>query len=320
MTHAIPRSRRAAPLCALAALLALSVVAQAAPDVPDVPGVPGVPAEAYDCLIEPRTTAQLGSPTRGVVARVLVDRGDAVVTGQPIVELESAIERAILAQAQARAAMRSEVITREADLELARQDSERFTDLHARKLAPAQQRDEAQSREHVAAAALAQALENRALVALELQRARRDLDRRTVRSPVDGVVVERLVQAGELVTDNPIATIAELDSLRVEVVLPSRLFGSLGKGDTAQLYLEFSGGMPVPATVEVVDQLLDTRSGTFGVRLGVSNPNRSIAAGQRCRVAFGDDPEAGGVLGAARPVGTEAAPPAAGQAGSEGVR
>jgi len=314
MTRAAPPSRSVASLSALAALLALSVVAQAAPDVP------GVPAEAYDCLIEPRTTAQLGSPTRGVVTRVLVDRGDAVLTGQPIVELESVVERAILAQAQARAAMRSEVITREADLELARQDSERFTDLHARKLAPAQQRDEAQAREHIAGAALAQALENQALVALELRRARGDLDRRTVRSPVDGVVVERLVQAGELVTDNPIATIAELDSLRVEVVLPSRLFGSLGKGDTAQLYLEFSGGMPVPATVEVVDQLLDTRSGTFGVRLGVSNPNRSIAAGQRCRVAFGDDPEAGGVLGAARPVGTEVATPAAGQAGSEGVR
>ena len=255
-------------------------------------GEADVPDDAHDCLIEPHTFANVGSPVQGIVARLLVDRGETVARGQPIVELESAIERATLEQAEARADMRSEVASREADLALARLDERRFADLHARSLAPEQQHDEASARYRVANAALVQALENRKLLYLELQRADRQLAQRTVRSPVDGVVVRQLLFPGELVHDDPVMTIAELDPLHVEVVLPARLFGTLAPGDTARLFLELETGGPLTATVEVVDPLLDARSGTFGVRLRLPNPEHAVVAGQNCRVAF-DEPAAG---------------------------
>jgi len=40
------------------------------------------------------------------------------------------------------------------------------------------------------------------------------------------------------------------------------------------------------ARVDVVDQMFDAASGTFGVRLSLPNPNRRIPAGLKCRARF----------------------------------
>ena len=94
--------------------------------------------------------------------------------------------------------------------------------------------------------------------------------------------------AGEFVYDNTVMTIASLDPLRVEVMLPARLFGTIAEGDIARLYPEL-GDSELESTVDVVDALLDSRSGTFGVRLKLANPDYKIPAGQRCQIAF--DPQ-----------------------------
>ena len=254
----------------------------------------GAPDAAHDCLIEPMSVADVGSPVQGILAELLVDRGETVARGQPIALLESGIEAAAVEHAEARAAMRSEIAAREADLELATLELARVEDLHRQDLVPAQQRDEARARRRVASAALVQALENRQLLQLELRRAQRLLDQRTLRSPIDGVVVERRAFPGEFVYDNPIATIARIDPLRVEVVLPARLFGTIAPGEAARVFPELDAGGELIATVDVVDALLDTGSGTFGVRLVLANADLAIPGGQRCRVAFDVVPESGG--------------------------
>jgi RND family efflux transporter MFP subunit len=254
----------------------------------------------HDCLIEPYVTTDVGSPTQGIVSRLLVDRGAYVKRGQAIVELEASMERAAAKQAAARTEMLGEVLTRSADLELAKQDSRRFSDLHARGLAPEQQRDEAVAREKVANAALVQALDNQTLSMLELDRTRLALEQRTIKSPVDGVVVNPLVFPGELVYDNPIMTVAQLDPLRIEVVLPARLFGSIKAGDTGRITPEIDTDAPLAAIVDVVDPLLDSRSGSFGVRLLLPNADLTVAAGQKCRVSFITD-DGGGLAPAGNP-------------------
>lgn len=268
---------------------ALALVALAAATVPGAlvaAAMDAAPAGAHECLVEPDSVADIGTPVQGILARLLVDRADSVVAGQPVAELESGLERAGVDHAEARASMQSEIAAREADLELATLDLERVEQMYAENLVPSQQRDEARARRKVASAALVQARENRALLALELERARRRLAQRTLRSPVDGVVVERHARPGEFVYDNPVMTIASLDPLRVEVVLPARLFGTIRPGDTARVFPELDAGAPLVATVDVVDRLLDTSSGTFGVRLTLPNPELAVPGGQRCRVAF----------------------------------
>ena len=257
---------------------------------------------AHECLIEPMVSADVGSQVQGVVRALLVERGQSVARGQPLAELESGVEAAEVEHAEARAALVSEIAARDADLELATLELERVEELHDQDLAPARLRDEARGRRQVAKAAVVQALENRKLLQIELMRARRLLEQRTIRSPVDGVVVEHLAFPGEFVYDNPVVSVARIDPLRVEVVLPARLFGTVVPGEAARVFPELGRGGSLEATVDVVDALIDAGSGTFGVRLRLANPERSIPGGQRCRVAFGapaaGDADAGTEVGA----------------------
>lgn len=230
--------------------------------------------------------AHVGSPVQGVIDQLLVDRSDIVKRDQPVAQLKSSIERANLKQAKARAKMESEISARLADLKLAEHNMDRMQNLHDQKMVPAQQRDEAVAQLHVAKAAVKQAKENYRLVQHELARAKELLEQRTIRSPVDGVVVEHKAFAGEFIYENPVMTIAQLDPLRVEVVLPARLFGKFKPGDQAVIYPEIGDAVPLHAHVDVVDRLLDTRSGTFGVRLTLPNPDFQIPGGQKCRMEF----------------------------------
>jgi membrane fusion protein, multidrug efflux system len=43
------------------------------------------------------------------------------------------------------------------------------------------------------------------------------------------------------------------------------------------------------AKADVVDPVIDAASGTFGVRLILANPNRTIPAGIRCSVEWHDE-------------------------------
>jgi RND family efflux transporter MFP subunit len=245
-----------------------------------------LPENEHACFIVPTRVADVGSPVRGVVERLLVDRGDTVIKGQPIAELYSGNERIMVAHAQARAQMQSELSAREADLKLANLELARIEDMHQQDLAPTPQRDAAGVRKQVAQAGVAQALENQKLVQIELQRAHHDLAQRTLRSPMNGVVVEQLIFPGEFIYDEPIMSIAALDPLRVEVVLPAEYFGSVQWGSQTLIYPELDKDNPISATVDAVDALLDTRSGTFGVRLSLPNKDQGITAGQKCSVDF----------------------------------
>ena len=253
----------------------------------------GMPAHAdrpeqFDCLVEPMVVAQVGSPVQGVIESLLVDRSDFVKAGEPIASLESGVERASLNQARMRSQMKSEIQAREADLQLARTNMKRMDDLHARKMVPAQERDEARAELQVAQAALKQAQENYKLVQHELDRAKELLAQRTIRSPVNGVVVEQRAFPGEFVYENPVMTIAQLDPLRVEVILPARYFGRFNADDVALVYPEIGDQRPLIAEVDVIDRMLDNRSGTFGIRLALPNPDLAIPGGQKCRLEFAD--------------------------------
>lgn len=246
-----------------------------------------IPEEALDCLIEPWIVSDVGSPVQGVIDKVLVDRGERVTRGQPVAQLESGVESSEVALAELRATTESEIKARKADLKLARMELARLEDLYQQNMISAQQRDESASSHQIASAALTLAVENRKIQQLELKRSQRLYARRILTSPVDGVVVAQLAFAGEFVYDNPVMTIAALDPLRVEVMLPARLFGTIAVGDLARLYPELGGEAALFSTVDVVDAMLDSRSGTFGVRLKLANPDHQIPAGQRCRITFG---------------------------------
>jgi multidrug efflux pump subunit AcrA (membrane-fusion protein) len=134
-------------------------------------------------------------------------------------------------------------------------------------------------------------LTNRRLADLELQRTAAEVALRTIRSPVNGVVVERFMHPGEFPKQEKILKIAQIDPLRVEVYAPVALLGKITVGSVAHVKPE----APVPgeyaAKVTVVDRVVDAASGTFGVRLELPNRELKLPAGLKCTVRFGKSKE-----------------------------
>jgi RND family efflux transporter MFP subunit len=124
------------------------------------------------------------------------------------------------------------------------------------------------------------------LLQLELREAEEHLAMRSIRSPLDGVVVERHFSAGEFVSEDPIFRLAQVNPLRIEAALPVRLLGRVQVGMKGRVEWEVPVGTVRTGTVTVVDPVVDAASGTIGVRLELPNPDHSLPAGTKCRVSF----------------------------------
>lgn len=253
--------------------------------------LPGAPARAaeYDCMIEARQNVEVRSPVEGVIDTIFVRRGDNVKRGQLLATLASGPERAALDVARSRATMQGELKSAEARVELARKKWQRAEELQKKNFVSENARDEALAEFRLAEEQLRVAQENQRLAALDEKRASEVVEQRSIRSPVNGLVVEVLLRPGELMSSNqknPIMKVAEINPLNVELVLPVNAFGAIRPGQRAEVLPEQPVGGRHVAQVEVVDRVVDAASGTFGVRLRLPNPRNDIPAGVKCRARF----------------------------------
>lgn len=254
--------------------------------LPDATANFGLSDPSLDCIIEPSEVVEIGSPVTGLIATIGAERGDNVEAGQILVELESGVERAAVELARVRSRMRGDVLSREAQLALGERREVRGDELFDENALSLDQREQLETDAELARLELRKARENRELAQLELRQAIQALERRTIRSPIPGVVVERLMSPGEVVDEETILTIAQIDPLRVEVILPSAMFGTIRRGMRAAISPETGNKQVHLAAVTIVDRVIDAASGTFGVRLELSNPDQSIPGGLHCRVRF----------------------------------
>ncbi len=243
---------------------------------------------SLECLIQPQETVTLSFAVEGVVNEVLVDRGDLVEEGQVLARLVADVEEASLGVAKARAAARAAVDGGRAQLAYAKVALERQKTLKERNVVSEGLADQAARDEQLARAALLDAEETRRVAELEAQRAAAVLAMRSVESPFDGVVVERILAPGEWADPPMVLKLAQIDPLRVEVFAPLGLVGRIQVGMRARVMPEPPVGGAYDAQVTVVDRVVDAASGTFGVRLALPNPQHRLPAGIRCRIDFDD--------------------------------
>ncbi len=233
---------------------------------------------------------EIRSPVEGLIESVPVQRGQAVKKGQVLATLQSGPEKAALDLARSRAEMEGTVKAAEARLDFAIKKEQRTKDLYDKNFVSSSALDEARTQRLLAENELREARENKRLAELEVRRATEVLSLRTIRSPFDGVVVERYQDPGEFATTNikdPILKLAQIDPLNIEVILPVGLYGKIKPGQTAEVTPE-APGSTFTARVSVVDRVIDAASGTFGVRLELPNPKQEIPAGAKCKVRLPD--------------------------------
>lgn len=251
----------------------------------------------FDGLIEAFQVVQLSAPVDGLLETVHVDRGDRVEKGQVLATLESRVEKATLKLAKARAELVARLRSQKARFEYQVTRLEQDEELHSNGVLSQDELDVTRTETRVAEAAVLEAEENLRLAALEQERAEATLELRVIRSPIAGIVTDRYLSVGELVTrqyQSKILALAQIDPLRVEVILPSLLFGKVSDGMQALVKTVDVAEGRTAARVTIVDGVLDAASNTFRVALELPNPDHRIPAGLKCRVRFVADAETQG--------------------------
>jgi RND family efflux transporter MFP subunit len=243
-------------------------------------------AAEFDGVIEPYMVVKVGSGVYGILETVDVDRGDFVKKGQALATLQSDVEKATMEVARARAEMEASMKAKQSNLDFYTRKKQMNEELYKKKVLPFGQMDEIETNRALAEMQLQEAVENKKLAELEYKRTVEAVKRMTIRSPVNGVVVERYLSPGEYIENQAVMKLAQIDPLNVEVIIPVTQYASVKAGMRAKVMPEDPVGGQYMAEVKIVDRVIDAASGTFGVRLELPNPNHRLPAGLKCKVIF----------------------------------
>ena len=104
------------------------------------------------------------------------------------------------------------------------------------------------------------------------------------------MIVERHASLGERIEDKSMFRVARLDLLRVEIVVPAAMFGTIIKGMVARVTPTLPNAEPLDAEIVLIDHFIDSASNTFRVRAALPNADGKVPPGSRCTVELIDAP------------------------------
>lgn len=247
-------------------------------------------ADEFDCIIEPSRSVDVRAASEGLIEKIHVERGDLVKAEQVLVTLDSSVEREAVESARFRSTMQGRIQAGDSRVEYARLRHARRERLVEESFISVQDRDEALAEKRLAEADAIAASEERRLAQIEHRRLSEQLRLRTIRSPFDGIVVDRLLEEGALADNRdlrrPILRLAKISTLHVEVLMPIDALGKVRRGQSVVVLPEPRVGGSYTAVVKVIDQVHDAASGTFGMRLELPNPGLKLPAGIKCKAVI----------------------------------
>ena len=248
----------------------------------------------------------VSSEVDGRVDEVMVDTGDHVERGQPLVnvsttELKLALDqqRALYQQARARLGITgesddlknvidaAEVKKAAADLKEAQEIYKRSQMLLEKQLLPRQDFDQTEARLHAATAAYdlavqsvqnlrAQLPQYRAAVEL----AEKKLRDAVIRAPFKGQVKERVVAPGQyLKVQTPVMIIVSMDPLRVRLKIPEMMAGWIRAGEGIHVSVEAYPDKTFSGKLTRTNPVVDPQSRTFEVEALLDNSEGLLKPG-----------------------------------------
>lgn len=264
-----PRPMRATPLPALTTAA--------------TPAAPGDAVLTVSGYIIPRARIELSPRFQGTVKTINVKKGDRVVKDQILVQLEDDEFRARLLEAQGRLAL-AQANLANAELNLQRQLNLVRENVDSQRAA-----DEAQR-----AYAVAQAEVTMAQGALHLIQTY--LDWCTIRSPIDGTILEKLVDPNELVvpqsfggTRGPstaLVSLADLNDLQVEVDLNENDLSKIRLNQKCRITPEAYPDKHYDGFVTEIAPEANRSKGTLQVKVQILYPNEFLTPELTAKVEF----------------------------------
>ena len=208
---------------------------------------------------EPYRTITVSASEQGVISEMLVEEGNATKKGQVLARLDTASFQAEL-----------EIAKAETKLQATR--LKRLEELSAANRSTPEELDRART--------------DLVIKEAQMRRIEAQIETRTLRSPVDGVVTEIKRDPSEAVSAaNPhVLTVVQVDKLLLNLFLPPARAATFQVGATVNLKL-LEENVTTPAKVEFVSPITDSASGTVRVKFVIENANGAHRSGGRCTLA-----------------------------------
>lgn len=127
----------------------------------------------------------------------------------------------------------------------------------------------------------------RDIAQLQYNVAQEQLDRRKIRSPISGIVVEKMKEAGEAVDMNEaVFHLVDISRVYLQVFIDAAEALKLKNGQAVTVsFPEYTVGSQ-SGVVDFIDPRIDGASGLVRVKVLIDNPERKLIAGMRGRVEF----------------------------------
>ena len=231
--------------------------------------------------LNPVVLISVGTQVSGTVRKLYVDFNDKVKQNQPLLELDDALVSATEKQSAAN------VVNAQAGLELAEANAARMKSLFAQEYVSRQEYDQAMQ-------ALKSAKAQLALARAQNERDRANVNFTVIRSPVDGVVIDRVVDIGQTVaasfqTPTLIKIAQDLSEMRIDTSFAEADIGSIREGQKAKFTVD---AFPNRSFVGDVQQIRLNPTNqqnvvTYNVRINVANPEQVLLPGMTAYVNIG---------------------------------
>lgn len=239
-------------------------------------------AAQFDGFTEPLRTIELASDESGLIDQMLVKEGDSVAEGEAIAKLSSDMQQVQLELAEHLAATTSNVVS--AEQAFAKRDRifRQVTELREQGHANENELTRARMELELAQSKLQAARDEHVAREIELRRAQKQMEKRTITAPFAGVIARLHRKEGEFLSPlrPEIVTLVEIDQLYATFNIPSSSLGGLTLGATFSL--EVGGRQGVPARLESIGVQTDAESGTVRVKLLIDNRGHELRAGEPC--------------------------------------
>ncbi|MBA3850161.1 MAG: efflux RND transporter periplasmic adaptor subunit [Opitutus sp.] len=230
--------------------------------------------------LDPVISVDVGSQISGLVKKLYVDFNSPVKKGDKLAEIDPATYQQRLRQAEANLA------AAEASNRLQKVNTERIKSLHEQKLVTQQEYDQAVAQLQQSDAQL---LTNRAAV----ENARVDLDRCTISSPIDGIVMNKQTEEGKTVAASlnaPVLfTIAnDLTKMQIAAAVAEADVGSVATGQQVTFTVDAFPGRTFHGEVTQVRNAPKTANNvvTYDTIITVSNPDLKLRPGMTANVSI----------------------------------
>lgn len=231
--------------------------------------------------LNPVVLVNVGTQVSGTVTRLYVDFNDKVKINQPLLELDRSL---LAAQAKQSAANIGNI---EAALELARANETRMKALFDEEYVSRQELDQA-----VQARKSAQAQLKQAKAAAEKDQV--NLNYTIIRSPVSGIVVDRVVDLGQTVaaslqTPTLIKIAQDLSEMRIDSSFAEADIGKIKEGQKVRFTVDAFPNRTFQGEVQQIRLNPTTTQNvvTYNVRVSLQNPEQILLPGMTAYVSIG---------------------------------